>query len=124
FLCIESFCAVSPINVACPDGAYPDSGAVTGDCLSYEECNPGQTCGSLVSCIDFHCDRSGPRLEIPCGDGGSPDTGSPDAGGSEGGLDASGFDAGTFDTGTADTSVGDTGASVDAGIVSDTPAGG
>jgi hypothetical protein len=74
-LCVLGFCAENTVTMACPDGAYPDSGSVTGDCLSYEECNPGLTCGSLVNCDNFHCDRTGPRIEIPCADGGGTDSG-------------------------------------------------
>ncbi len=78
-LCVQGFCSAATTIVACRDGAYPDAPPV-GDCLTYEDCNPLPRCGSVVQCLNFRCDTGGPRIDIPCRDGGSREAGSDAAG--------------------------------------------
>ncbi len=70
--CILGFCANTTMTRACPDGAYPPSDSSSGECLQSEDCNPPNSCGPIIACINFNCDRNGPRITIPCIDAGEP----------------------------------------------------
>lgn len=94
-LCVQGFCTDTTTVVACREGGYPDGGP-SGNCATYEDCNGTPACGSVIPCINFVCDPTAPRLDIPCADGG--DASRPDATG-DGfpGFDASGTEAGASD---------------------------
>jgi hypothetical protein len=95
-LCVLNFCAEQTVVRACPDGAYPDSGVMPGECFEYGDCNPPGACGLVVSCIDFRCARDAEPLMIPCTDAG-------DAGGTGDATDARDPD----DGGARDATIGD-----------------
>ncbi|MFO0606836.1 MAG: hypothetical protein U0324_26930 [Polyangiales bacterium] len=63
-LCVEGFCAADPVFRACPDGGYPDGGAVV-ECVTWVSCNAA-SCGDLVACRDGRCDPSAPPVVVPC----------------------------------------------------------
>jgi hypothetical protein len=71
-LCVQGFCTDSTTVLACREGGYPDSGP-SGNCATYEDCNPAPACGSVIPCINFLCDPTAPPLSIPCADGGPSD---------------------------------------------------
>jgi hypothetical protein len=77
-LCIQNACAAETSVRACEDGSYPDSGVSTGNCGTFEDCNPPPFCGQVVNCIDSRCAPEAPRLEIPCLDAGEADASSAD----------------------------------------------
>jgi len=64
FLCVQGFCADDPVFRACPDGGYPDGGAVV-ECVTWVSCNAA-TCGDLVACRAGRCDPSAPPVVVPC----------------------------------------------------------
>jgi hypothetical protein len=68
FECVVGVCAETPIVKACADGGYPPSDASAGECLVSEDCNPPGACGAIVACVNYVCDREGPRIRIPCED--------------------------------------------------------
>jgi hypothetical protein len=70
FDCVLGYCANSTMVRACPDGAYPPSDSSSGECLQSEDCNPPNACGPIIACINYNCDRNGPRINIPCFDSG------------------------------------------------------
>jgi hypothetical protein len=88
--CVTGFCTDTTTIVACRDGGYPDSGP-TGNCATYEDCNPAPACGIVTACINFICDPT-TQLEIPCADGGAPEAGD-DAASEAGSSDAGAVDA-------------------------------
>ena len=52
-------------------GGCLDYGSNDGDqdeCRTFADCNPGQTCGDLVPCVDGEC-RQGETIERPCQQG-------------------------------------------------------
>ncbi len=102
-LCVQGYCTDTTSVIACRDGGYPDSGP-TGNCGTYEDCNPPPSCGSVIACINFVCDPT-TRLDIPCRDAGVPD------GGDGGRRDAS-TDART-DSAQPDAGTGSDGSDVD-----------
>lgn len=63
-LCVQGFCADDPVFRACPDGGYPDGGAVV-ECVTWVSCNAA-TCGDLVACRAGRCDPSAPPVVVPC----------------------------------------------------------
>lgn len=84
FECVVGVCAETSIVKACTDGGYPPNDSSTGECLVSEDCNPSGACGPIVACVNYVCDREGPRINIPC-----PDAEVPDSGGSDAAADAS-----------------------------------
>jgi hypothetical protein len=78
-LCVQGFCTDTTSVLACLDGGYPEGG-MSGNCSDYRQCNPPPACGLVISCIQYQCDPSAPRIFIPCDDGGTDaDAGSTDA---------------------------------------------
>jgi hypothetical protein len=73
YLCVTRFCSATTIIRACSDGSYPDALPLPGDCFDYQDCNPPPACGSVVGCVGNRCDTSGPRVDMPCSDGGVGD---------------------------------------------------
>lgn len=93
-LCVNGFCTATRVIRACADGSVPPEAGRAGDCLSFEDCNAAR-CGALIDCVNYFCDPSAPRIEVPCVDGGM-----------EGGVDAADTtDEGAIDTGGRDASM-------------------
>jgi hypothetical protein len=79
-LCVAGYCSAQRVVRACEDGAYPDTGVMTGNCSTFEDCNPPPFCGQVVACINFRCEPDMPPIEIPCAeDAGTPDAAPADA---------------------------------------------
>lgn len=78
--CVVGYCAETTIVKACTDGGYPGNDASTGECLVSEDCNPPGACGPIIACVNYVCDREGPRINIPCAEdaGSSSDASSRD----------------------------------------------
>lgn len=63
-LCVDGYCAEDRVLRACPDGGYPDGGAV-GECATWVSCNAAR-CGELVACRAGRCDPAAPPVVVPC----------------------------------------------------------
>jgi hypothetical protein len=63
-LCVQGFCADDRVFRACPDGGYPDGGAVA-ECVTWVSCNTA-ACGNLTACRAGRCDPSAPPVVVPC----------------------------------------------------------
>ena len=71
-LCVAGYCSESRIVRVCAEAGSSVEAGGGDDCLGYQDCNPPDACGLVVSCVNFRCDRAGPPLEIPCLDAGAP----------------------------------------------------
>ncbi|MDP3276608.1 MAG: hypothetical protein Q8Q09_15530 [Deltaproteobacteria bacterium] len=64
--CVLGYCATSTIVRACADGGGLGSDAGGDTCFVSEDCNPPGACGPIIACVNYQCDRGGPRITVPC----------------------------------------------------------